>query len=452
MRSRTQVAGVLVAGVVLALLVAPAGAQEQTETRTFLLNGQGNRLAMYGDLGAEDPAGVDTQILIPNAEEGGRDLNAQICFDPQDPRHFIAGEDTNQDADRPAGWGYFELTGGELGSFGWEQVGKLTPTYQEHRVSGHENYGCGFLPDGRLLTSDVGDQYPPLPGNGQLIMWFPPFDRGDVLLDDASDDDEQVSYCKIDVSVDTAGGIYVDGDDVYVASNRVGADTDPGGIFRYSGDWPTSDDPAGGCGRTDETGAPLVDEGRVTKEVFIPADQHVMTPSAIWPSGEGTFYVSSVFTGVIAEYGEDGAFVREIMRPPPTEQPPYPSTGTPYGLITDDAGTIYYADLGIVTGPPPQPEPGAGSVRRIRFEGGEPLAPEILDEGLDFPDGVGLFQLEVAATGGTSAGDGAASDGTAGAPADDAQAGAALPATGGGLALLATLVLGAALTLRRPSR
>ena len=39
-----------------------------------------------------------------------------------------------------------------------------------------ENYGCGVLSDGRVVTTDIGNQVEG-PPSGQLIVWFPPFDE-----------------------------------------------------------------------------------------------------------------------------------------------------------------------------------------------------------------------------------------------------------------------------------
>jgi hypothetical protein len=111
------------------------------------------------------------------------------------------------------------------------------------------------------------------------------------------------------------------------------------------------------------------------------------------PSGKDTYYVSSVFNGVIAEYDADGKLIRTVLKPPAGEQLGEKtfSTGTPLGLGVDAEGTLYYADIGIVitdsAGPGPE-----GSVRRIRFVDGEPQAPEVLAAGLAFPDGIGIFQ------------------------------------------------------------
>lgn len=360
-----------------------------TRTAPIVLSGQGNDLLVY----ATDGSG-DSQVLFTNKEddpETGRDINAQICFFPDDPTQFIAGEDTNQ-PDPLQGWGIFHLDGDTVGDLSATQVGKLTPTYQGSGDNA-ENYGCGFLSDGRVLTTDVGNQANG-DGDGQLIVWFPPFTGGEYVdgAENAGFDD--VAFCKVDIGIATAGGIYVDGDDnVYLGSAR----PPTAGVRRYSGDWPTGPDAAGGCGRTDGTGAPLVDEGAVTSEVFIPAGPHgLSTPHSVAPAPDGGFYVSSIITGVINEYGADGAFVRTVLQPPAGEElGPEPfSTGTPLGLGVAPDGTIYYADIGVVADPVNGFGPGenTGSVRSIAFVDGEPQPPETLDEGLAFPDGIGIFQ------------------------------------------------------------
>ena len=353
----------------------------------IVLSGQGNDLVAY----ATDGSG-DSQVVFTNKEddpETGRDINAQICFFPDDPQRFIAGEDTNQ-PDPLQGWGIFDLEGDAVDDLSATQVGKLTPTYQGS-ADNAENYGCGFLPDGRVITSDVGNQANG-DGDGQLIVWFPPFTGGEYVDggDNAGFDD--VAFCKVDIAVATAGGIHVDGEDVYLGSSR----PPTAGVLRYSGDWPTGPDAAGGCGRTDGTGAPLVDEGAIEREVFIPAGEHgLSTPHSIAAAPDGGFYVTSIITGVVNEYDANGAFVRTILEPPAGEElGPEPfSTGTPLGLGVAPDGTIYYADIGVVADPVEGfgPGDGTGSVRAIRFEGGEPQAPETLDEGLDFPDGIGIY-------------------------------------------------------------
>ncbi len=286
----------------------------------------------------------------------GWDINGQICTFRSGGKHYlITGEDTHQ---------------------------PNPPTYQ----GGPDNFGCGVLSDGRVVTTDIGNEVSG-PANGQLIVWFPPFDRQDV------------SYCKIDLQVATGQQIYVGPDDsLYLASPRPAAEADAtaAGIFRYTGPFPSSADAAGGCGRTDALGSPLADSYR--KERLIGAPDHgVSTPSGVVGAPSGHLYVASVITGVINEYDADGRFVRTVLEPPDGErlgETPF-STGTPLGLALGDDGTLYYADIGIViSGAEVGPGPKTGSVRRITFgSDGEPNPPETMAAGLQFPDCLGLWSM-----------------------------------------------------------
>ncbi|MGQ0805166.1 MAG: hypothetical protein ACT4PI_15060 [Actinomycetota bacterium] len=362
---------------------APVGAERGGSKRTVIVfNGEGNNLNAYE---AKPPFEKQTVVTNHNDDpEAGLDINAQICFFPKGApgpgkgeRWFIAGEDTGQ-PDPPPGWGIFQLKGTDVGELSVEQVGKLTPTYQS-TGDNPENYGCGFLSDGRVVTSDIGNQAGG-DRNGQLIVWFPPFDSRDV------------KYCKIDVAIGTAGQIYVDDDDnVYVTS----ALDDPAGIRRYTGPFPTSNDAEGGCGKTDGTGAPLADSADY--DIFITTDNNLATPFGIIAKPGGGFFASSVFTGVINEYDESGAFVRNVLTAPPGEvigEQTF-STGTPLGLGLDSKGTLYYADIAITFPPGGVPGPGpGGTVRRIRFVDGEPQAPEVMGGDLAFPDGIGVLEVK----------------------------------------------------------
>jgi hypothetical protein len=354
--------------------VAIAGCSgDDVNENVIVFNGEANRLNAYApNQGDAKQTVIEQRALDPN----GWDMNAQICFDPRAPGNprFIAGEDTGQ-PNPPQGWGYFELNGREIGEHSATRIGKLTPTYQ-NTLDNAENYGCGFLSDGTLVTGDVGNQADG-PGTGQLILWFPQFDSFDV------------AYCKLDIEIGTAGEIYIDDQDrIYIASARVAP-----GIYRYSPPYPSSNQAAGGCGRVDSTGAPLAEF--VQKELFIPSDANLPTPSGIASNGRGGFYISSVFNGVIAEYDANGQFVRRVLEPPAGEtlgSQPY-STGTPFGIGVDSSGTIYYADIGIaIRGGGIGPAPNAGTVRRIRFVNGQPQPPETMDTGLDFPDGIGILE------------------------------------------------------------
>jgi hypothetical protein len=337
----------------------------------IVLSTEGNNLNAYEP---DPPFGKQTVIRTAADDPDGLDINGQVCMLPDESgrTRLVAGEDTGQ-PERTPGWGIFELEGEAVGELDAREVGRLVPTYQ---TDGPENYGCGVLSDGRIVTTDIGNQATG-PPTGQLIVWFPPFDT------------EEVPYCKLDVALPTPGGIHVVDDVLYLAVARP-----PGnGIVRYDGPFPTSADAAGGCGGVDGTGAPMADE--VHKQPFIPADEHIATPNAVVGAPGGGFYVSSAFTGVLAEYDGSGRFVRTLVAPPAGEQlgaEPY-STGAPFGMGVDPAtGAIYWADLAIGITDDIGPIDGAGTVRRITFDtGGNPRPAETLDEGLDFPDGIGIY-------------------------------------------------------------
>jgi hypothetical protein len=350
----------------------------------IVFNGQGNNLDAYATTPAKDGT-FATQRVYETADtdpKAGRDINAQLCFLPKTAdgqQWFVAGEDTDQDEPGgSAGWGIFRIEGDRVGNLHATQLGKLIPTYQPANDN-PENYGCGALADGRVLTTDVGNQASG-DGDGQLIVWFPPLTGGKV------GDFRHVAYCKLDVGLATAQSILVRDDVIYVAAAR-------GDVYRYTGPFPTSADAAGGCGAKDATGAPMADS--VHKEVFIDSGPHgLATPAGLAPAPDDGFYVSSVFTGVIDEYGPDGAFRRTILQPPAGEQlgaKPY-STGTPLGLGVGPDGTLYFADIGVVVDAGNAgPGDHTGSVRRIRFVDGKPQPPETMATDLDFPDGIGVW-------------------------------------------------------------
>jgi hypothetical protein len=360
----------------------PTPSSESTTTAsatvrpTLVFNGQGNDLAAY--LG-EPP--FTKQIVVHHRDDThpkGLDINGQICFDPKRPNRFVAGEDTLQDTTGHPGWGIFDLSGSTLGTLSIREVGKLVPTYQPSNDN-PENYGCGFLSDGRILTTDVGNQASG-PGDGQLIVWFPPFES------------RTVEYCKVNVKLTTGQGLLVSGNSVYVVQAR----PPTAGVYRYdAGDLPTSNEPSGGCDGKDATGAPMA--SNVASTLFIQPGRGntIATPNAIAQAPNGTLYVSSVINGVIAEFTPQGKYVRDVLKPPAGEvlgAKPL-STGTPLGIGVGPDGSVYYADIGIVATPDGVgPGDGTGKVRRIAFDtSGTPQPPELMDKDLAFPDGIGIW-------------------------------------------------------------
>jgi hypothetical protein len=375
------VAAVLPAIALVTAWVGPATSAlpaKRAPKGVVIFNGEGNNLNAYA---AEPP--FTKQTVIRNHDDdpqNGLDINAQICFFPDGSNRFIAGEDTGQ-PNPPQGWGIFKLSGSKVGKLSAKQIGKLTPTYQPSS-SNPENFGCGFLSDGRVVTTDIGDQASG-PANGQLIVWFPPFNS------------RSVRYCKIDVGIATAGTILVDKRDrVYVPSARPGTSesgTTESGVYRYSGPFPKSDNARGGCDGKDSTGAPMTTS--TNKELFIRLGNGLGSPISVVRAPDNGFYVSSVITGVINQYDANGGYVRTVLQPPEGEtlgERTF-STGTPLGLGVGPDGTLYYADIGI-TITAEGIGPGAeGTVRRIRFVNREPQPSELMGGGLQYPDGIGVY-------------------------------------------------------------
>lgn len=348
---------------------------------------EGNRLRRYDiDSLINDPP-LRQDILIERAslDPGrGRDVNGPVCALPDGGGGFILGEDTGQPA-VPPGWGVFSADG--------TQIGKLTATYFVQPQG--DPFGCAFDPQGRLFTSEIGNGASG-PANGQLILWFPPFDRYPGAPGTYPNGEASSHFCKIASNIGTATGIATDElGRVYVASARGGGISGSAGILRFSPPFPTGPDAAGGCGRVDALGSPLADEANVNVEVFI-ANPNIATPSAVARAPNGNWYVSSVLNGVIAEFDVDGTFIRRVLSPP---MPGLPSpTGNPQGIVVDDDGNLFFADLQLQLNPGGGIGPGRnGKVRWIGFEAdGTPRPPVIVREHLAFPDGLGVLAGTVA--------------------------------------------------------
>ena len=362
----------------LAIVWAATASGAPTDSGLLLYGPEGNRLRRY-DVDTLGGGPLVEDILIERAsaaETGGaippgkfRDINGVVCPFPDGSGRFIAGEDTGQ-PNPTAGWGVFSAEG--------RQIGKLTATYN---IPGAEPFGCAFAPDGSLFTTSVGSQDFTSP-NGQLIQWFPPFDRFPGAPGDyPNTTDPSDHFCKIAVDLGTATSVAIDdAGRVYVAAASQLS------VFRFSPPFPTGPDAAGGCGSVDAQGSPLATT--VQRETFL-APSGLSTFSGLAFNESGNLFASEVFTGRIREFDTDGNLIRSIVAPP--ESVPPISTGNPQSLAVGPDGTLYYADLDLV-GTLPNVGPGPdGKLRRVRFdEDGDPLPPEVLRDGLRFPDGVAL--------------------------------------------------------------
>lgn len=139
--------GAVLAVALVTAWAAPGGTSRSAQASSkgvIVFNGEGNNLNAYT---AEPPFTKQNVIRNHNDDPNGLDINAQLCFFPDGSKRFVAGEDTGQ-PNPPQGWGIFQLKGDMVGKLSAKKVGKLTPTYQTSNDNA-ENYGCGFLSDGR---------------------------------------------------------------------------------------------------------------------------------------------------------------------------------------------------------------------------------------------------------------------------------------------------------------
>jgi hypothetical protein len=337
----------------------------------IVLTAQGSELDAYA---TTRPFSTQTVVPSPRASRDGADVSGQICIDPTDRKRFVAVDRTAA-ADGQIGWGVFELSGNTLGKLSAKETARLVPTFQPS-LDGPAPFGCGFLPDGRLLTTDVGNRSSGTP-NGQLIEWFPPFDT------------DTVASCKVDVALAAPQGVLVHGDAVYVAESRGRGVTS---FVTFS--LPTAARAGSGCDRRDSTRAGLA-SGVVHSPLLQNANAHGLSnPAAIAPAHNGNLYVSYPRTGTIAEVSPAGVFIRRVLAPATGAvlgAHPF-ATGTPMGIAVDPGGTLYYADAGLVVRNA-QVVAGlrTGTVRRIAFVDGNPRAPEVVDSGLQAPYGVEIW-------------------------------------------------------------
>lgn len=329
----------LLSGTILAL-VALAGACSDSGGTTVekLFSPQNNELDVY-DLKTDAKT-----VLIPNTV---KNVNGQACSVPGTDGQFIIAEDIGQSTGARQGWMFFEADG--------TPGRKILEPVTEGEKETIEPYGCVFDTDKRLFVTDVGNE-DFTGGNGKLIVFFPP---------------DYEKYCLLTNTLTVALTVALDDDGSVLVAQAV----PPGQILRFSPPFPK-----------DETEC---DTAPVNQSVFI-QDPDLQTPSGIARAPNGNWYVSSVFlpTG-INEYDHDGKLVRKIISGD--------DIGNPQGVAVASDGTIYYADLGLVTEPGKLPGPGdgTGTVRKVTFDAaGNPQDPVILAGGFDYPDAVSILQVK----------------------------------------------------------
>jgi hypothetical protein len=379
------------ASIVLAILVTVrmAGAFEVVLSTQgeymdgYLVNGKAFPPRLIVD--DPDPHPPDSLAVPPYI--GGRHLNGKVCFFPpkvrRHRREYLVADDEYREAclDPKPPQARCAVTDPKSPFYvgvsldGWAVFGPNGKWTRQHiQVQGQPNVdqnadpqgakdpqGCAFLPDGRLLATDVGSEIIGV-NDGALLVFFPGGPHGGYQ-----------SYCFLDKSLADPGmPVLDDAGNVYVPEPQAFR------VTKFSPPFPSS--PAD-C---------------------MNADQLVTTPpgKATWLTGGGTggltvpvsiarvrgndhFYVAGALAPpIVNEYDANGAFVRNIV---PANVPK-----NPLGMDVGRDGTLYYAELNL---DPATFNPRCGSVSMVQFDGsGNPQAPVTLGMHLNFPDGITVVE------------------------------------------------------------
>jgi hypothetical protein len=320
--------------------------------------------------------------------DGSMALSGQVCVAPDGTRRIVTAAD---DPTTGPGWAVLELTGQTLGTLAAEPAATFAPTYAANGPA--RPYGCAFLPDGRLLTTDRGAGSSPdgstgaapstegqagagpsiegSAGTGQLVLWFPPF----------VDDQGRPRACKVATDLAEPGGIWVDDQDrALVAATS--------GIWRFSGPWPSGPSAAEGCDGVDATGAPA--QARPRAELLVPAGtQGTGVPGTVAGGPGGDLFVTSPLDGVVTQHDVNGTYRRTILSPSPSSAPA-PEAGdgdrpTPVGLAVGPDRTVF-----LLLGTRGEAGSGPGLISRLPLVDGLDLPPDVLAEPVTAPSGIGL--------------------------------------------------------------
>jgi hypothetical protein len=322
----------------IALSVACGGSESGGKTVEKVFSPQDNELDLY------DVKTDEKTILIPNTF---RNVDGQACAMPGDDGRFLIAEDIYQNQGARQGWQIFSADG--------QPISKILEPVTEGEKEQIEPYGCVFDNDERLFVTEVGNE-DFTGGNGKLIIFYPP---------------DYSTYCVLTHTLRVSLTVALDDDGSVLVAQAV----PPGQILRFSPPFPK-----------DPTECATV---QPKQSVFL-QDPELQTPSGIARAPNGNWYVSSVFVPTaINEYDHDGKLVRKIISGD--------DIGNPQGVAVASDGTIYYADLGLVTKPGelPGPEPGKGTVRKVTFDAqGNPQPPVVIGSGYDFPDAVSILKVK----------------------------------------------------------
>jgi hypothetical protein len=282
----------------------------------------------------------------------------EACLDPKPPQArcsvtnpaspFFVGKDID-------GWAVFDPSGR------WTrkhiQVQGEPAVDQNNDPQGAKDpQGCAFLPDGRLLATDVGSEITGV-NDGALMVFFPNGPNGGYE-----------SYCFLDKSLADPGMLALDdAGNIYVPEPQALR------VTKFSPPYPSS--PAD-CANPERL---VTTPPKKSTWLTSGAGGLTVPVSITRVRGSDHFYVAGVLApAIINEYDANGAFVRNIV---PADVPK-----NPLGMDTGRDGTLYYAELNL---DPITSNPRCGSVSMVQFDAaGNPLPPVTLGMNLQFPDGI----------------------------------------------------------------
>jgi len=377
----------LSATLLVLIAVSPAGAFE------VVLSTQGEYMDGYLVNGKAFPPRVIVNDPDPHPPDsltvppyiGGRHLNGKVCFFPsrvrRHHRQYVVADDEYREAcldpNPPQarcavtdpksrfyvgksldGWAVFDPNGR------WTRQhinveGQPAVDQNDDPQGAKDPQGCAFLPDGRLIATDVGSENGV--NDGALMIFFPGGPHGGYD-----------SYCFLDKALADPGMPALDAaGDVYVP--------EPQGlrVTKFSAPFPSS---TADCANPERlvTTPPR-------KSTWLASGVGGLTiPGSITRvRGSDHFYVAGVLgPPIINEYDANGAFVRNIV--------PAGVPKNPLGMDVGRDGTLYYAELNL---DPMTFNPRCGSVSMVQFdEAGQPKPPVTLGMHLQFPDGITVVE------------------------------------------------------------
>jgi hypothetical protein len=331
-----------------------------------------------------DPHPRDSLTVPPYI--GGRHLNGKVCFFPsRERRHrrqYIVADDEYREAcldPKPPqarcgvtdpksrfyvgksldGWAVFAPNGR------WTRQhinvqGEPAVDQNNDPQGAKDPQGCAFLPDGRLLATDVGSEIVGV-NDGALMVFFP-----------GGPHSGYESYCFLDKTLADPGmPVLDDAGNLYVPEPQAAR------VTKFSPPYPSS--PAD-CANPD-----LLVTTPPRKSTWLAGGVGGLNiPVSITRvRGSNHFYVAgAIAPPIINEYDANGAFVRNIV---PANVPK-----NPLGMDVGRDGTLYYAELNL---DPATFNPRCGSVSMVQFDAaGNAQPPVTLGMHLQFPDGITVVE------------------------------------------------------------